>query len=96
MANIIELNKVDKIYKGAVETQVLFGIDLAFPQGSFNSIVGQSGSGKTTLLNILGTLDRPSSGEVIINGIRTDNLSKDRLAELRNEVVGFVYRPFAP
>jgi lipoprotein-releasing system ATP-binding protein len=92
MANIIELSKVDKIYKGAVETQVLFSIDLAFPQGSFNSIVGQSGSGKTTLLNILGTLDRPSRGEVIINDTRTDILSKDRLAELRNEVIGFVFQ----
>jgi lipoprotein-releasing system ATP-binding protein len=92
MANIIELSKVDKIYKGAVETQVLFSIDLAFPRGSFNSIVGQSGSGKTTLLNILGTLDRPSRGEVIINDTRTDILSKDRLAELRNEVIGFVFQ----
>lgn len=92
MANIIELSKVDKIYKGNVETQVLFSIDLAIPQGSFNSIVGQSGSGKTTLLNILGTLDRPSRGEVIINDTRTDILSKDRLAELRNEVIGFVFQ----
>jgi lipoprotein-releasing system ATP-binding protein len=92
MANIIELSKVDKIYKGAVETQVLFSIDLAIPQGSFSSIVGQSGSGKTTLLNILGTLDRPSRGEVIINDTRTDILSKDRLAELRNEVIGFVFQ----
>jgi lipoprotein-releasing system ATP-binding protein len=92
MADVIELKKVDKIYKGAVETQVLFSIDLSIPIGSFNSIVGQSGSGKTTLLNILGTLDRPSRGEVIINGTRTDRMSKDKVAELRNQVIGFVFQ----
>jgi lipoprotein-releasing system ATP-binding protein len=92
MGNIIELRQIDKIYKGAADIQVLFGIDLSFAEGSFNSIVGQSGSGKTTLLNILGTLDRPSRGEVIIAGRRADKLSKDKLAEVRNEVIGFVFQ----
>jgi lipoprotein-releasing system ATP-binding protein len=71
---------------------VLYGIDLAFEAGSFSSIVGQSGSGKTTLLNIMGTLDKPTGGEVIINGRNTIELSKDRLAELRNQVIGFVFQ----
>ncbi|MDY6833369.1 MAG: ABC transporter ATP-binding protein [Chloroflexota bacterium] len=92
MDNIIELRKVDKIYSGAVDTQVLFGIDLGFEEGSFNSIIGQSGSGKSTLLNILGILDVPTHGEVNINGNRTDTLDKNRLAELRNEMIGFVFQ----
>jgi lipoprotein-releasing system ATP-binding protein len=90
--NVIELHKIDKIYKGAVNVQVLFGIDLAFTAGSFNSIVGQSGSGKTTLLNVIGTLDQPTSGQVIIDGNRTDAMAKDKVAELRNKVIGFVFQ----
>jgi lipoprotein-releasing system ATP-binding protein len=92
VGNIIELRQIDRVYKGATDIQVLFGIDLSFEEGSFSSIVGQSGSGKTTLLNIIGTLDRPTSGEVIIAGRRTDKLSKDKLAEVRNEVIGFVFQ----
>jgi lipoprotein-releasing system ATP-binding protein len=92
MNNIVELRKVNKVYPGTVPTQVLFDIDLSFTAGSFNSIIGQSGSGKTTLLNIMGTLDKPTQGEVIINGRSTRSLSKDKLAELRNEVIGFVFQ----
>jgi lipoprotein-releasing system ATP-binding protein len=92
MSNIIELRKINKIYKGAVDVQVLYDIDLNFEAGSFSSIVGQSGSGKTTLLNIIGTLDRPSNGEVIIAGKRTDTMTKDKVAELRNEALGFVFQ----
>jgi len=92
MGNSIELRKVNKIYPGAVDTQVLFDIDLAFEEGSMSAVVGESGSGKTTLLNILGTLDKPTSGEVIINGNRTDIMSKDNLADLRNQTIGFVFQ----
>jgi lipoprotein-releasing system ATP-binding protein len=92
LSNIIELHTIDKIYPGHVNVQVLFGIDLNFEAGSLNSIVGQSGSGKTTLLNIIGTLDKPTNGEVIIDGKRTDIMSKDKVAELRNEVIGFVFQ----
>jgi len=89
---IIELKQVDKIYTGAVNTQVLFGIDLVFEEGSCNSIVGTSGSGKSTLLHIIGTLDRPTRGQVLINGQRTDSMDKNQLAELRNETIGFVFQ----
>jgi len=89
---IIELKQVDKIYTGAVNTQVLFGIDLVFEEGSCNSIVGTSGSGKSTLLHIMGTLDRPTRGQVLINGQRTDSMDKNQLAELRNETIGFVFQ----
>lgn len=92
MESIIELRRINKIYKGPVNNQVLYDINLTYEKGAFTSIVGQSGSGKSTLLNILGTLDKPTSGEVYINGKRTDTLSKDKLAELRNEVIGFVFQ----
>ena len=92
MGNIVEINNVDKIYTGHVDTQVLFDIDLSFEDGSCNSIVGESGSGKSTLLNIIGTLDKPTMGEVIIGGIRTSNMNKNKLAELRNEAIGFVFQ----
>ena len=89
---IIELKQVDKMYTGAINTQVLFGIDLVFEEGSCNSIVGTSGSGKSTLLHIIGTLDRPTRGQVLINGQRTDSMNKNQLAELRNETIGFVFQ----
>jgi len=92
MGRIIELRNVDKIYTGAVDAQVLFDINLSFDSGSCNSIVGESGSGKSTLLNIMGTLDKPTRGEVIIDGIRTIDMDKNRLAELRNETIGFVFQ----
>jgi len=92
MNSIIELTNVDKIYPGAVETQVLFDVNLQFAQGSCSSVVGESGSGKSTLLNIMGTLDKPTRGEVIIAGRRTDTMDKNRLAELRNETIGFVFQ----
>jgi lipoprotein-releasing system ATP-binding protein len=91
--NVIEVRKVDKFYgTGSIRTQVLFDVSLGFERGSFNSIIGASGSGKTTLLNILGTLDLPSKGEVLIDGKRTDGLTKNQLAKLRNETIGFVFQ----
>lgn len=92
MSKIIELKNVDKIYTGAVDTQVLFDINLSFDSGSCNAIVGESGSGKSTLLNIMGTLDKPTRGEVIIDGIKIGDMDKNELAELRNETIGFVFQ----
>lgn len=92
MAHVVELNNVDKIYHGAIDTQVLFNINLALEEGSFNSLVGESGSGKSTLLNIIGTLDKPTRGEVLIAGNSINDLSKGRLAELRNTTIGFVFQ----
>lgn len=92
MNNILELKNVNKIYGTAVKTQVLTDINLNFEKGSFNSIIGQSGSGKSTLLNIIGTLDTPTSGEVILDGVDTAKASKNRLAELRNKSIGFVFQ----
>lgn len=92
MSKIIELKNVDKIYTGAVDTQVLFDINLSFDSGSCNAIVGESGSGKSTLLNIMGTLDKPTRGEVIIDGIKIGDMDNNELAELRNETIGFVFQ----
>ena len=92
MAAIVELKKVDKVYRGAVDTQALSNIDLVFDQGSFNSIVGESGSGKSTLLNIIGILDRPSSGELWLEGQPTSSLNANSLAGLRNRSIGFVFQ----
>ncbi len=93
MAEMVRLSKVNKSYgTGELRTQVLFDVELAFEEGSFNSIIGASGSGKTTLLNLIGTLDRPDSGEVWIAGRRADQLKRDQLAALRNETLGFVFQ----
>jgi len=92
MANVIELKKINKIYGDKIKTQVLFDLDLAIEEGSFNSIIGQSGSGKSTLLNILGTLDRPTSGNIVINGMDTSSMSTNQLASLRNETLGFIFQ----
>ena len=92
MANAIELSGINKIYGTAIQTQVLFDIDLAFEEQSFNSIIGQSGSGKSTLMNIMGTLDRPTSGTVMIGGIQTSNMTKNDLAVVRNETIGFIFQ----
>ena len=90
--NIIELKSINKIYGTSIKTQVLFDLDLAIEEGSFTSIIGQSGSGKSTLLNIVGTLDKPTSGEVFIDGRRTDQMKKNELADLRNKSMGFIFQ----
>jgi len=92
MDNILELKNITKFYGDKIKTQVLFGLDLSFERGSFNSIIGQSGSGKSTLLNILGTLDRPTDGDIIINGKNTKSLNANALSQLRNENLGFIFQ----
>jgi lipoprotein-releasing system ATP-binding protein len=92
MDNVIKLTSVNKIYGTTIKTQVLFDVDLAVKQGTFNGIIGASGSGKSTLLNIVGTLDKPTSGEVFIGGQQTDQMNKNELAKLRNETIGFIFQ----
>ncbi len=94
MPKIVELKEINKIYgqKTLNPTQVLFDLSLDFEESTFNSIIGQSGSGKSTLLNILGTLDKATSGEVYINGKNTQDMSKDELSQLRNEAIGFIFQ----
>ncbi|NLW10582.1 MAG: ABC transporter ATP-binding protein [Clostridiaceae bacterium] len=92
MADLLKLNKINKIYGEKIKTQVLFDIDLSFEAQSFNAIIGESGSGKSTLMNIIGTLDKPTSGEVLIDGISTSSMKKEQLAELRNQTIGFIFQ----
>ena len=92
MADLLKLNKINKVYGEKIKTQVLFDVDLSFEAQSFNAIIGQSGSGKSTLMNIMGTLDKPTSGEVLIDGISTASMKKNQLAELRNQTIGFIFQ----
>ncbi len=92
MAELLKLNKINKIYGEKIKTQVLFDIDLSFDAQSFNAIIGESGSGKSTLMNIIGTLDKPTSGEVLIDGVSTSSMKKEQLAELRNQTIGFIFQ----
>lgn len=92
MADMVRLEKINKIYGEKIKTQVLYDVDLAFEEGSFNSIIGASGSGKSTLLNIIGTLDQPTSGRVFINNRETSAMNKGELAILRNKTLGFIFQ----
>lgn len=92
MANILELKNINKIYGEKIKTQVLFDINLDFEESSFNSIIGYSGSGKSTLMNIIGTLDKATSGDVLVDGKNISNMNKDQLAVLRNETIGFIFQ----
>ncbi len=92
MDSILTLQNIDKVYGRKIKTQVIFDLSLDFNSGSFNSIIGQSGSGKSTLLNIMGTLDRPTKGTVLIEGQNIGDLKKKDLAKLRNEAIGFVFQ----
>ncbi|MFA7377112.1 MAG: ABC transporter ATP-binding protein [Acholeplasmataceae bacterium] len=94
MPNVVELEKINKVYGENTPnpTQVLFDLSLNFEESSFNSIIGQSGSGKSTLLNILGTLDKATSGDVVINGKKTQDLKANELSTLRNESIGFIFQ----
>lgn len=94
MPNVLELKNINKIYgeKSKFPTQVLFDINLSFEEGSFNSIIGHSGSGKSTLLNILGTLDNPTSGSVLINQMDASKMKRNDRASLRNKTIGFIFQ----
>ena len=86
---------IHKVYDtGKVKVDALKGIDLQIQRGTFAAIIGPSGSGKSTLMNILGCLDVPTSGVYEFNGERVDGLHHNRLAEIRNEQVGFVFQNF--
>jgi putative ABC transport system ATP-binding protein len=92
---VIEAIDLMKIYKmGEVEVKALAGVSFTVNRGEILSIMGPSGSGKSTLMNILGCLDRPTSGEYILDGEKVSNLKDDQLAIIRNRKVGFVFQSF--
>lgn len=92
---IVRLNKINKVYgKGENKVEALKNINLSVKKGEFIAIVGASGSGKSTLLHILGGLDRPSSGQVIVDGENIYNYREERLAIFRRRKVGFIFQFF--
>ena len=95
MAPVIEIKDLVKDYMlGEVPVHVLKGISFQIERGDFISIMGPSGSGKSTLMNILGCLDKPTSGTYMLDGISVGNLNRDQLAEIRNKKIGFVFQQF--
>lgn len=92
---LIQLNNIIKSYQnGDQELNVLKGIDLTVYEGEFLAIMGLSGSGKSTLMNIIGLLDRPTSGDYSLNGKQVEELKEKELARVRNEEIGFVFQQF--
>ncbi len=89
---LIQAKGIIKEFGVKVKTRVLFGIDLEIREGEFTSLIGSSGSGKSTLLNILGALDRPTEGTVIIDGTDLSDLDDDGLALFRNQTMGFIFQ----
>jgi putative ABC transport system ATP-binding protein len=92
---VMELKNITKIFESpAGESVVLEDINFKISRGQFISIVGPSGSGKSTLLNIIGVLDKPTSGEVIINGFNILSLNESEIAQMRNNLIGFIFQSF--
>jgi putative ABC transport system ATP-binding protein len=92
---IIEVSNLKKeFHVGDVTVRALKGINIQITKGEFVAIMGTSGSGKSTMLNILGCLDKPTSGEYILDGVYISQLDKNKLAELRNEKLGFVFQSY--
>jgi len=92
---MIELESITKVYRmGKVDVYALRGVSLSLEQGEMVSIIGASGSGKSTLLNVIGCLDRPTSGRYFFNGDDVSRMSDNKLAEMRNREFGFVFQEF--
>jgi putative ABC transport system ATP-binding protein len=90
---IVELRDVRRTYRvGGEDVHALDGVSLEVQHGEFMSVMGRSGSGKSTLLNMIGCLDRPTSGVVVIDGVNTAHLSDGKLADIRSHKIGFVFQ----
>jgi putative ABC transport system ATP-binding protein len=95
MGRLVDLDEVSKIYRmGDVEVPALQRVSLAITEGEFVAVMGPSGSGKSTLMNIIGCLDRPTSGQYRLAGREMGDLSRSALARVRNEMLGFVFQHF--
>jgi putative ABC transport system ATP-binding protein len=94
-ASLISLSDISRVYvTGDVEVRALDGVSLEIDEGEFLAVMGSSGSGKSTLMNILGCLDRPTSGRYLLDRRQVSGLSRGELAEVRNRVLGFVFQSF--
>ena len=93
MQNAAEVIDITKHYDlGGVIVKALRGVSLAVPKGDFLAIMGSSGSGKSTLLNLLGALDRPTTGDYILGGRRVSQMSDSDLSAARNRMIGFIFQ----
>ncbi|HEX9111053.1 MAG TPA: ABC transporter ATP-binding protein [Terriglobales bacterium] len=95
MPPLIDVRNLKKTYLlGDIVVNALQGVTLAIERGTFVAIMGESGSGKSTLLNLLGCLDRPTSGRYLLDGIPVESMDRDQLAEIRNRKIGFIFQNF--
>lgn len=95
METIINLDKIVKnYYIGSITVEALRSVDIKIKQNEYVAIMGPSGSGKSTLMNLIGALDTPTSGEYILNGTDVSKMDDDRLAEIRNSEIGFIFQTF--
>jgi putative ABC transport system ATP-binding protein len=95
MSAMISLSDITKTYHlGTIDVPVLKHVDLSIAEGEYVAIMGASGSGKSTLMNIIGCLDRPSSGHYLLAGTDLTTLTDDELADIRNQYIGFVFQQF--
>ncbi len=93
---VAKVENVTRVYKiGKVETQALCGVNLSIQSGEFTALVGPSGSGKTTLLQLIGCLDQPTSGRVLINGKDVTKFNRNQRADMRRGTIGFIFQFFA-
>jgi putative ABC transport system ATP-binding protein len=94
MSVALEIDRVEKYYPGSPPVRALDGVSLRIEEGELVAIVGPSGSGKSTLLHIIGTLDRPTAGDVSISGVSVAALSDRQLSAVRSQLIGFVFQQF--
>jgi putative ABC transport system ATP-binding protein len=95
MAPLIDVRNLSKTYDlGEVQVKALQDVSLTIKRGSFVAIMGPSGSGKSTFVNLIGCLDRPTSGRYLLDGIPVESLNRDQLAAVRNQKIGFIFQTF--
>lgn len=95
MPSLIDVRNLKKTYRlGEVTVNALAGVTVSVERGAYVAVMGASGSGKSTFMNLLGCLDRPTSGQYLLDGIPVESLDRDQLAEIRNKKIGFIFQNF--
>ncbi|MCC6414727.1 MAG: ABC transporter ATP-binding protein, partial [Opitutaceae bacterium] len=95
MSAVVQLRDIHKTYdSGEVKVHAVRGVSLEIQRGEFIAVMGASGSGKSTMMNLIGCLDRPTSGTYLLDGVDVAKLDRDELADIRNQKLGFVFQGF--